>query len=223
MKALGCLFLVLLVALAAFFTRGFWWSKVWRFGGGSAVVADTSTWQPLTGAGAQRARAALEQLRSGQGPVYRTVRPGDLAAYIVQELSRTLPPSADSIEAAAIRDRLYVRARIRTAELGDRGALGPLGMLLGEREHIQLSGTLRIIRPGFAELQVKEFRIRDFPLPPALIPRLVRQLSPTPRAPELSPDGLPLRTPDYIGDVRIADGQITLYRTQSAPTPAPIR
>lgn len=218
MKALGCLFLVILIALAAFFTRGYWWSKVWR-SGDSAVVADTSTWQPLTGEGAQRARAALEQLRSRQGPVYRTVRPGDLAAYIVQELSKSLPPSADSIEAAAIGDRLLVRARIRTAELGDRGALGPFGALLGERERIQLGGTLRIIRPGFAELQVKEFRIRDFPLPPALIPRLLRQLSPAQRSPELSPDGLPLQTPDYIGDVRIADGQITLYRTQPAPAP----
>lgn len=219
MKALGCLFLVILIALAAFFTRGYWWSKVWRFGGGSAAVADTSTWQPLTGEGAQRARTALEQLRARQGPVYRTVRPGDLAAYIVQELSKSLPPSADSIEAAAIGDRLLVRASIRTAELGDRSAFGPFGMLLEERERIQLGGTLRIIRPGFAELQVKEFRIRDFALPPALIPRLLRQLSPAPRAPELSPDGLPLRTPDYIGDVRIADGEITLYRSQTTPAP----
>lgn len=224
MKALGCLFLIILVALAAFFTRGYWWSKVWRFGD-SAAVADTSTWQPLTGEGAQRARVALEQLRAQRGgegrAVYRTVRPGDLAAYIVQELSRTLPPSADSIEAAAMGDRLYVRARIRTSELGDRSALGPFAMLLGDTERIQLAGTLRVIRPGFAELQVKEFRIRDFALPPALIPRLIQQLSPRPRAPELSPDGLPLRTPDYIGDVRVADGQITLYRTQPATAPAP--
>lgn len=220
MKALGCLFLVILIAVAAFFTRDYWWPKVrGRFGGDSAGVADTSTWQPLTGEGAQRARAALEQLRSSRGPVYRTVRPGDLAAYIVQELSKTLPASADSIEAAAIADRLYVRASIRTSELGDPAALGPFGMLLGEREHIQLGGTLRIIRPGFAELQVKEFRIRDFPIPPALIPRLVRQLSPAQRSPELSPDGLPLRTPDYIGDVRIADGEITLYRTQTTAAP----
>lgn len=219
LKALGCLFLIIIVALVAFFTRGYWWSKVWRTGD-NAAVADTSTWQPLTGEGAQRARVALEQLRGQRGPVYRTVRPGDLAAYIVQELSKTLPPSADSIEAAAIGDRLYVRARIRTSELGDRSALGPFAMLLGETERIQLAGTLRIIRPGFAELQVKEFRIRDFALPSALIPRLVQQLSPRTRAPELSPDGLPLRTPEYIGDVRISDGQITLYRTQSAPAPA---
>jgi hypothetical protein len=67
---------------------------------------------------------------------------------------------------------------------------------------------------------VKEFRIRDFALPPALIPRLVQQLSPRSRPPELSPDGLPLRTPDYIGDVRISDGQITLFRTQPATAPA---
>jgi hypothetical protein len=220
LKALGCLFLVILIALVGFLTRGYWWSKVTGRSAGGAAVADTSAWQPLTGAGAQRARAAIEQLRSGRGPVYRTVRPGDLAAYIVQELSQSLPPSADSIEAAAMGDRLYVRASIRTSELGDPGALGPFAALLGDRERIRLGGSLRIIRPGFAELQVKEFRIRDFPIPPALIPRLVRQLSRTPRPAELSPDGLPLRTPEYIGDVRIADGEITLYRTQPPTAPA---
>jgi hypothetical protein len=222
LKALGCLFIVILIALAAYFTRGQWWHRVSPFGDRGAA-ADTSAWQPLTGDGAQRARVALERLRGQRGPVYRTLRPGDLAAYIVQELSKTLPASADSVEAAAMGDRLHVRARIRTSELGDRGALGPFSALLGDTERIQLAGTLRIIRPGFAELQVKEFRIRDFALPSALIPRLVQQLSPRPRAAELSPDGLPLRTPDYIGDVRISGGQITLYRAQTATAPSPTR
>lgn len=215
LRTLGCLFLLILLAIGGWFTRDWWWP---RLRGGD--VAEAPTWQPLTESGAQRARTALERLRSPRGPVYLSVAPGDMAAYIVQELSRTLPASADSIQAAAIGDRLYVRASIRTADLGDRGALGPLSALLGEREQLQLGGTLRIIRPGSAELQVKEVRIRDFPLPSALIPRIIRQISRGERPAELSPDGLPLRTPDYIGDVRVSDGEITLYRTTTTPPAA---
>jgi hypothetical protein len=216
MKKLGCLVglvFLLIVGIVAWFTRASW-IRVLPDGGSNTATSALPTWQPLTPAGAQRAKGALERLRARTGPVSTNVAPGDLAAYIFQELSRTLPSSADSIEAAAIGDRLYVRAVVRTADLGNTGALGPLSMLLGERERLQLGGTLRIIRPGSAELQVKEFRIRDFSVPQGLIPRLVRQISRGERPPELSPDGLPLKTPDYIGDVKVANGQITLYRSQ---------
>jgi hypothetical protein len=29
----------------------------------------------------------------------------------------------------------------------------------------------------------------------------------------VAPDGIPLKTPPYIGDVRVTDGRITLYKT----------
>lgn len=212
-KKLGCLMVVLLAVAAGA-------AGAWYFLRGRPATPDSpsqtatggSTWQPLTPGGAQRARAGLERLQSPRGPGSFTVAPGDLAAYIVQELSRTLPSSADSIEAAAINDRLCVRAVVRTADLGDKGQLGPVALLLGDRERLQLCGTLRIIRPGSAELQVKELRIRDFNVPQPLIPRLVRQISRGTRPEGLSEDGLPLQTPAYIGDVRVANGQITVYR-----------
>jgi hypothetical protein len=216
MKKLGCLtalVLLVVIGIVAWLTRSKWIRVLPGGTRDSAATAAAATWQPLTPAGAQRAKGALERLRLSTGPVFMSVAPGDLAAYIFQELSRTLPSTADSIEAAAIGDRLYVRAVVRTADLGDKGSLGPLALLLGDRERLQLGGTLRIIRPGFAELQVKELKIRNFSVPQGLIPRLVRQLSRGERSPELSPDGLPLRTPDYIGDVKVSNGQITMYRT----------
>lgn len=217
MKTLGCLFLIVLLALACFFTRGLWMPLIKGRGGDASLTVEGPIWQSLTPEGSLRAKTALDRLRAPRGPAFVNVAPGDLAAYILQELSRTLPPSADSIQAAAIGDRLHVRATIRTSDLGDKSSIGALSMLLGEREPVQLAGTLRIVRPGFAELQVKEFRIRDFPLPQALIPRIIRQMSRGPRAPELAPDGLPLRTPEYIGDVRVLNGQITLYKTTPPP------
>ena len=216
MRKLGCLVVLALVAVALFLTRASWLHFVPGHRAGSATAAADQTWQALTPVGARRARAAVEQLRSPRGPGSVTVAPGDLAAYIFEELSKSLPPSADSIEAAAIGERLYVRAVIKTSDLGATGALGPLAALLGDRERIQLGGVLRIIRPGIAELQVKEMKLGNLRVPAALIPRLVKQISRGIRPPELAPDGLPLQTPNYISDVQVSNGRITLYKTLPA-------
>jgi len=216
LRRLGCLLVLLVLCAAAWLTRDRWMT---RFRGRGATSAATPTWQPLTREGATRASTALRRLSAPTGPAYATVAPGDLAAYILQELSRTLPASADSIEAAAIGDQLYVRAIVPIKDLGGSRTLGPLAALLGDRERIQIGGALRIIRPGQAELQVKELRLKELAIPQPLIPRLIQQISRGERPPGLSPNGLLLRTPPYIGDVRVSDSKITLYKAPAA-TPA---
>src|SRR5688572_14257688 len=217
-KAIGCLVVIVAIAAVAYLSRGLWWGRVTGRNPVDSVSVAALTWQPLTTEGSVRARQALQRLAARTGPQYVDVAPGDLAAYIFRELSRTLPSSADSIQAAAIGERLHVRALILTSDLGAKDALGPISMLLGTQERVQMGGTIRIIRPGFAEFQVKEFRIRDFALPQALIPRLIRQITRGARPPGLAPDGLPLRTPVYIGDVRVSNGKITLYKAVSTPS-----
>lgn len=217
MRAIGCFFVIVMIAGLAYLSRGLWWGRVTGRGAVDRAVVTSMTWQPLTPEGSARARAALRQLGARNGPLYVEIAPGDLAAYVFQELSRTLPPSADSIEAAAIGDRIHVRALIRTADLGARDALGPAALLLGERERVRMGGTLRIIRPGLGEFQVKEFRIRDIALPQGVIPRLIREIDAGTRPPELSPDGLPLATPPHVGDVRISSNRVTVYRLPASP------
>jgi hypothetical protein len=224
MRALGCFFVILVIAVLAYLSRGLWWGRVSGRGPVDRAVVTSMRWQPLTPEGSSRARSALTRLGARNGPQYVEIAPGDLAAYVLQELSRTLPPSADSIQAAAIGDRLHVQALIKTSDLGASDALGPIAMLLGEQERVRLGGVLRIIRPGVGEFQVKEFRIRDFGLPQGVIPRLIRELNVGERPPGLSPDALPLRTPEYVGDVRISDNKVTIYKvpaTLPAATPAP--
>lgn len=212
MRKLGCLVVLLIVACVAYFTRDTWMRFVPGRSGRSTAdtISATPTWQPVTADGATRARRALEQLRSPRGPAYVNIAPGDLGSYIFQELAKSLPQSADSVETAAFGDKLYVRANVSTTEL--KAGLGPLAGLLGERERIQMGGTLHIIRPGIAELQIQDMKIGNVALPQALIPRLVRQISRGVRPPELAPDGIPLQTPEYIGDVRVSNGKVTLYR-----------
>jgi hypothetical protein len=49
-------------------------------------------------------------------------------------------------------------------------------------------------------------------LDPALVNRLVKAVSSGPREAALSENGLPIAIPSYIGDVRVSNGKITLYK-----------
>jgi hypothetical protein len=104
------------------------------------------------------------------------------------------------------------RASTRIAfELG--GAVsGVLGALLGDRERVEMGGTLRVIGRGEAEFRVLEVRVKDVGLPDALVSRLVRSVVRGPRPAGLHENGLPIAIPSYIGDVRVSNGRITLYK-----------
>jgi hypothetical protein len=213
---LGCLVMLILLAGVAWLFRDRWLHLVNE--GRSArsdtavVVAREGVWQPLTPQGGERARRALAQLEQPNGPANVTVTVPDLAAYVYQELARQLPPSADSVEAMVRGDRLYLRASVRIQELGAKEMLGPLAAMLGDRERLEIGGNLRVVRPGLGELVVRELRVGQLPVPPGLIPRIVRQISRRDRPPEISESGLPLRLPNHIGAVRIADGTMTITR-----------
>jgi hypothetical protein len=211
---LGCLFLLVVLAGGAWVYRDRW-LPVETDGtvrGDTTVVASREgVWQPLTPQGGERARRALAQLEEPSGPRAVTIAVPDLAAYVYQELARQLPPSADSVEAMAQGDQLFLRASVRIRELGARELLGPIGAMLGDRERLQIGGQLRVIRPGLGELVVRELRIGQLPIPPALIPRIVRQISRN-KPPDVSESGLPVRLPPYIGEVRVVSGTMTITK-----------
>ena len=211
LKRFGCLALLVVLLIVGFFTRGLWVPKL-RGTKAEPVAAGSSGWQPLTREAGQRGARLMQQLAMEGGPANVTLAPAELAAYVLQEMSATLPESADSIQAAAMGDRLCVRAVVKTADIADKNTLGPLSMLLGAREPVRMCGVIKIHAPGRGELQVKEFQIREFKVPGPAIPRIIKQMSPTDRPADLAADGLPLRTPMYVGDVRVANGQITISR-----------
>jgi hypothetical protein len=211
LSRLGCLVLVVIIALVAWLTSDRWLPRV--TGRGTTVSASGPVWEPITAQGAQRTRQLLTRLSQPTGPVFGNLSSGDVASYIYQSLAKQLPPSADSIQAAVIGDRLYIRASVRLQDLGGTSSLGPLAGMLGEREEMQFGGTFHIVRPQLAEYEVKDIKIRDLSLPTTMIPRVLRQTERGSRPEGLSPDGLPIVVPAYLGDVRIANGRVTLYKT----------
>ena len=209
---LGCLAVLALAAIGGYFTRGFWMPRVMPKST-APTVASTSVWQPVSPAGAERARRSIESLGARSGPVFVNVAPADLAAYVYSELSRQVPGAAQDMQAAVVGDQLFMRANIALRDLKATGALGPMSAMLSDRETLTLGGGLELVKPGLAQYRLSEMKVKELSLPRAVIPRLLRQLSRGDRPAGVAENGIPLRVPSTISDVRVGQGKITLYKT----------
>jgi len=212
LKRAGCLVvLILLVAL------WYWYARVERpaavTSSASTATSVSSGWQPLTAADAERGRVAVLSLERQAGPVFANLTPAQAASYIFLVVAKQLPPSAKNAEAAIIGDRLYVRSDVELKDFGGAKTLGPLGMLLGERDSVRFGGTINMLRPGLAEFLVHEVKLGRIEVPTALIPRLLTQMKRGKTVEGISQNGLPMVMPPYISDVRISNGKITLYKS----------
>lgn len=209
---LGCLVLLVLLAIAAWFTRDRWMAKVTP----PPVVASAPVWEPLSSAAGEKGRRSIESLSAPTGPVYANLKASEVASYVFQTAAKTIPSSADSAEAAVIGDALYVRAVIPMKDIAGSGVLGPIAGLLNDREKLSFGGTFHVIRPGLSEFQVREIKLRDFKVPSGAIPKLLAQITHGKRPEGVSADALPVTTPQTLGDVRIANHMVTLYKTTPA-------
>ncbi|HUF25370.1 MAG TPA: hypothetical protein VMM18_00210 [Gemmatimonadaceae bacterium] len=205
--------LFLLVVVAAAVLAGWYLRDLWtREPEPAAADAEGVVWEPLTMEGAERARAAVQQLARSSGPVFQNIRPGDLASYVYVELARQLPPSAEDVRAAVIGERLYLKAWVRLSEMGAAEVLGPFAGMVSERDTVSFGGTFDIVRPGMAQFRVRDLRVRELSIPPRYVPRLLARVRRGAVPEGIAEDGLPLEVPAHIGDVRIAGGRITLYK-----------
>jgi hypothetical protein len=202
---LGCLFVLLCAGVYAYLTRDRWMSRVT-----GKEDAATVTWERVADPG--KARDDIAALGQSKGPAYVTVTAAELAALMVESTGHRLPAALDSVEAAVVDETVRVRARVRLDDIRGLDALGPLQGMLGNSERIELTGTMAVLRPGLGEFRVASVKVGELLLPRAAIPRLLARLDSSVRPEGVSPDGLAITIPEYIGDVRIARGEITIYR-----------
>lgn len=212
---LGCLVVFIILAVVAWFTRDRWMPTVT---GAPPVVSTAPVWEPITSEAAERGARAVASISSNTGPVFVNLRAGEVASYVYEAVAHAAPTPADSVEAAVIGDALFVRAVVPVKAIAGSGVLGPLGGLLNDRERISLGGTFRVVRPGLSEFEIRELKVRDFKVPAGAIPRLLDQITHGKRAEGTSRDALPVTTPKALADVRIANHQVTLYKT-TGPNP----
>lgn len=215
LKRAGCLVIIILCVAV-----WYWYAHV---GNPTVVPAASSTtttatsvtsgWQPLTVADAERGQAAVQSLGRQSGPVFANLTPAEAASYIFTVVAKQLPPSAKNAQASIVGDRLYVRSDVELKDFGGAKALGPVGMLLGERDSVRFGGTINMLKPGLAEFLVQEVKLGRIDVPNGLIPRLLTQMKRGKPVEGISQNGLPMVMPAYISDVRISNGKITLYKS----------
>ena len=214
-RRLGCLLIILLILLAVWY----WYARVpTTTGTTTSTTVGTATsvssgWQPLTAADADRGRAAVQSLGRQSGPVFANLTAAQAASYIFTVDAKQLPPSAQNAQAAIIGDRLYVRSDVELKDFGGSKSLGPLGMLLGDRDSVRFGGTINMLKPGLGEFLVQEVKLGRFEVPNALVPRILTQMKRGKQPEGISQNGLPMVMPAYISDVRISNGKITLYKS----------
>jgi hypothetical protein len=208
---LGCLFILACAAVVGWFTRDRWMPEKYRSYFETTATAKAPTWQPLSDAGADRTREALDKLSQRNGPVFQTLSGADVASYVFRTLASKLPASADSIQAMVSGDHISLRSVVDLSEIGS-SALGPLANVLGKREPVLFVGTLRVVKPGTGEFQIQQAKIGAIGVPGSMIPTLIQRFDRGARPAGVDANALPLPLPPYIGDIRVANGKITLYK-----------
>ncbi|MDQ6610785.1 MAG: hypothetical protein M3Y64_00010 [Gemmatimonadota bacterium] len=174
---------------------------------------------------------ALGKLERPIGPAYVTLAPGDVAAFLADALRKILPGSAGAAEVAIVDDQLHLRAGVLLRELGHGVLADLLSAVLrdhrndeknatsvgakdtGQRDTIELAGTLELIRPGLGQFRVREIRVQNVGVPPRLIPSLLAAMRKRDAVSDsVASDAVPVTLPAAIADVRISHGKITLYK-----------
>jgi hypothetical protein len=213
MRRIGCAILLLVIGAATWHFRDRWMPRAREIVAARLPNADATGWAPLTRAGAQRAAERVQRLSRPTGPAYVNVAAADFAAYILGGTLGRLAEIDSAPEALVDEGLLYMRTRIRLADLGGKESLGPLSTMFGEAEPIVIGGRLEPIRAGLAQYRLTEVAVRDLTLPEGAVARLVTGWGPSRRPEGVSRDALPIEMPAFVGDLRLADGRVTLYKT----------
>ena len=217
-RRLGCLVIILILAVLAWFNRDRLEQIYRRYAGDpapvdtSVVATSTGGWESLTGDKATRGQAAVVSLSNPRGPAFVNLSAGEAASYVFLEVAKQLPAAAEEITSSIKNDRLYVRANVALKDFGGSRVLGPLGALLGDRDTVQLGGTINVLRPGDGEFQVKDIRIGALPVPEAIIPKLISRIRKGEKPAGVADNAFAVKLPSYIGDVSIANGRVTVYK-----------
>ncbi len=209
LRRIGCLILLFIgIAVALWLTRDRWRSRV--FGERAAPAVQ---WHAVTDSGADRARQAVESLGGKTGPVFSNLTAEELGALLLAQSGSRIRSAISDPEVAIDGNEILLRANVQLDSIGDIGDLGPLAGMLKRRETFEARGTLGIVHPGLAEYRVESARMGELAIPRAAISRLVAHLWRGAERPEGAADnGITFPVPNYVGDVRVARGRVTLYK-----------
>jgi hypothetical protein len=205
-SSLGCLTFVVILAVGGWMFRA-QIGDVYRSVTGSAPPAllgpDSVMGVPSTDALRTAERKEAEITDGDAGYVHLTA--DELASLVEARLDPVARQAIDSLRVVLYRDRLVLKGHVRLDMFG-RELLGPLAGMLDASEPLRAGGTVAVTEPGVVAWRCDEFALLNFPLPQAVIPRLVNRLTG-------GTDGtFHIPVPKTVGDVRLRPDGLTLYR-----------
>lgn len=201
-KLVGCLGLVALLALGWLY-RDRLVREGRRLLDREPVPAAAATGRPGIRA-LKSARSKIDSLNGWRADSI-VLTPAEAASLIGSGLDGTLRKQLDSLQVRLLEGEIALTARLRTARLPHE-AVGPLSVALRETEPIEATGTLRVVEPGTGEWRVRSFRIRDFPVPDALVPGLIARALGRPQR-----KAVPVAIPSGIAEIQVRPTGAILY------------
>lgn len=223
LSKVGCLTVVVIVGAGAWWAYGgnmpTFFARGGRFSMPATSASDTSrksiAWATMKDAQTPSADA-MAALERSSGPAYITLGAGDLAGFLAEGLGHVLPQSAQGVQVAIVDDVLRVRAEIPLRELGGKALPEFVSDLLSARDTVEMAGALEMVHAGLAQFRVREVIVRGIPLPPRVVPALLRALrKSTPQRDSIASDAVALQLPRSISDIRVSRGRVTLYKSVS--------
>lgn len=146
----------------------------------------------------------LEALRRG-GPDSVVLTAAETASLVDQALRRAAPGLADSLEAELGHDEVAVRAVVDARRL--RSVLGPLDLVLADRERLEVRGPFVMRRAGEGEWLVRRARLHSLPLPVDLVARLLGRRG--------AGAAVPIPLPPGVTGLRVTPRGVVLYGTSA--------
>jgi hypothetical protein len=208
---IGCGLLLILLGAVGYATRDKWVPKV-RELIAARMPAATDEWAAVTAEGAERAATRIRGLESRGAESSVALPAAEFAAYVLAPALPVIAAADGAPEAVIAGDTLFLRARIRLADVGGAGALGPLARMFDEHEPILLGGHVETVRAGLAQFRVSSAALRDLRLPAAGVARLLARWDPSTRPEGVAADALPILLPEWVREVRLERGRVRLVR-----------
>ena len=144
---LGCLFVLVGVAVVGWFTRDMWMSRLAsRASHAPTAVVATEHWEPLVRRRRRHDASGAEAAQRASGPGLRDGVAGGARVVRLPAVAKRLPTAADSVEAMANGDKLSMRAVVSVSDLG--GAIGDAVGIVHDRERVRAHGNARRIEAG---------------------------------------------------------------------------
>lgn len=199
-RLIGCFGLILLL-VAGWLYR----DRIVEFARGilhKPPAATESVGRPTDG-GVRRALDKVDSLNAWRADSV-VLSASEMASLIGAGLDPAFRGHMDSLQVGLEEGRIRIEASFDTSQI-PKDMLGPLGSMVGNREHLQAAGPVTVSAPGHAEWRVDQLTLGSFPFPGDVIPRLLE------RATGSRSSALPVAIPQGIRAVAIHAGGVTLY------------